>query len=824
MRGKKIATIATALIVCAGTMGYIPVESFDIRELTTNSVLEPGQIEVNSINFPDENFRNYILAEIDTNDNGIINYENVKQIDVSSKKISDLSGIEIFVNLENLICSSNQLTELNLKNNTNLKKLDCTSNQLETLNINNNTNLIYLNCSNNKLTNINIDNNTKLAELNCSKNLFESIDLSGNTTLKSLNISSCSKLLNINLNGCTKLNTFRCTENSILTDIDISDCSKLQDVTCNYNYKLNNIYVTNCTSLSKLECANNRLSFLDLEGCNALEEIDCHCNQIKELDLTKKVNLTSLLCSNNNISNLNLSNNTMLRRLSVTGNQITSLDLSNTKVASLPIFSALSDYNYNIRLNGREFHLSSLPGNFDVTKATNWKNATVEGNIITVEYPGRVVTYDYDIGIAKKATFKLTPVEWSLVMEKEDDEVFVDEYNFPDENFRRCVSLAADKNQDCILSVSEISALEELVVSGEGIKDTTGIEYFTNLIDFDCGENRENTKLDVSKNTKLKFLNCDYNNLTKLDVSQNTELLYLNCMFNELTELDISNNTKLQILTCLSNDIKTLNLGGCPKLRELDCDNNPINFLDLSANHSLEVISCLMTQLEYLNLSQCPNIKKVQGWPDKIRFGINSDILTISPKEIECEVELIDGKFDISNIKDLKVETIEKLQNCTINENIITITDETKPIIINYKDGGNNIHIITLIPTTAIYIPDEEKPTTETTITTTITATTTTTTTTTTTAHIPDDNLPEEPTTETTTAVSLILLPTLLGDANCDESLTIADAAAIFQSIGNYDKYALSEQGAVNADIYEPGSGITPLDAITIMQIEAGIL
>ncbi|MBQ3138001.1 MAG: leucine-rich repeat domain-containing protein [Ruminococcus sp.] len=68
------------------------------------------------------------------------------------------------------------------------------------------------------------------------------------------------------------------------------------------------------------------------------------------------------------------------------------------------------------------------------------------------------------------------------------------------------------------------------------------------------------------------------------------------------------------------------------------------------------------------------------------------------------------------------------------------------------------------------------------------------------------------------------LKPTLLGDANCDEIVSLADAAAIFQSIGNYDKYALSEQGAVNADIYEPGSGITPLDAITIMQIEAGIL
>lgn len=90
---------------------------------------------------------------------------------------------------------------------------------------------------------------------------------------------------------------------------------------------------------------------------------------------------------------------------------------------------------------------------------------------------------------------------------------------------------------------------------------------------------------------------------------------------------------------------------------------------------------------------------------------------------------------------------------------------------------------------------------------------------------------PTEPTTPPTTeptAPPTTEPPTendvLYGDANCDKVVSIADATAILQSIGNPDKYALSEEGAVNADIADTGNGITVDDAITIMQIDAGLI
>ncbi len=59
------------------------------------------------------------------------------------------------------------------------------------------------------------------------------------------------------------------------------------------------------------------------------------------------------------------------------------------------------------------------------------------------------------------------------------------------------------------------------------------------------------------------------------------------------------------------------------------------------------------------------------------------------------------------------------------------------------------------------------------------------------------------------------------GDANHDKVMTIADAAAIFQSLANPDKYQLSEQGKFNAD--SKGDGLTVDDAVRIQKKLAGI-
>lgn len=64
----------------------------------------------------------------------------------------------------------------------------------------------------------------------------------------------------------------------------------------------------------------------------------------------------------------------------------------------------------------------------------------------------------------------------------------------------------------------------------------------------------------------------------------------------------------------------------------------------------------------------------------------------------------------------------------------------------------------------------------------------------------------------------------LVGDANCDGKVTIADSTAILQALGNQDKYGLSKQGALNADCCNVGDGVKTSDALAIQKIDAKII
>lgn len=79
----------------------------------------------------------------------------------------------------------------------------------------------------------------------------------------------------------------------------------------------------------------------------------------------------------------------------------------------------------------------------------------------------------------------------------------------------------------------------------------------------------------------------------------------------------------------------------------------------------------------------------------------------------------------------------------------------------------------------------------------------------------------------TTVPVTTGVIPSdtaIPGDANCDGVVEIADATLILQHIGNGDKYKLSAEGAVNADCYNPGSGITALDALAVQKLDAKVI
>lgn len=62
------------------------------------------------------------------------------------------------------------------------------------------------------------------------------------------------------------------------------------------------------------------------------------------------------------------------------------------------------------------------------------------------------------------------------------------------------------------------------------------------------------------------------------------------------------------------------------------------------------------------------------------------------------------------------------------------------------------------------------------------------------------------------------------GDANNDGEITVADAAAILQYLGNVEAFPLSDEGKANADVNRPNDGITATDALMIMRYASKII
>ena len=59
------------------------------------------------------------------------------------------------------------------------------------------------------------------------------------------------------------------------------------------------------------------------------------------------------------------------------------------------------------------------------------------------------------------------------------------------------------------------------------------------------------------------------------------------------------------------------------------------------------------------------------------------------------------------------------------------------------------------------------------------------------------------------------------GDADESGKVDINDAVLIMQSIANPDKYQLTEQGKLNADVVDNGKGVTNSDALAIQYVES---
>ncbi|WP_109851266.1 immunoglobulin-like domain-containing protein [Aquimarina sp. AU58] len=153
----------------------------------------------------DANFENYLethdadgnvvaLGDATSMGNGIANdnqvatlkIASVVTLNIASQNIADLTGIEDFTALESLNCDYNDLTSLDLSNNTSLKVLDAAENEFTSIDVTGYLSLEEVNLRSNSITNLLVDNNPNLKKLKVGKNALTTLDVTACTQLEEL--------------------------------------------------------------------------------------------------------------------------------------------------------------------------------------------------------------------------------------------------------------------------------------------------------------------------------------------------------------------------------------------------------------------------------------------------------------------------------------------------------------------------------------------------------------------------------------------------------------------------------------------------------------
>lgn len=415
------------------------------------SFVDPGLSNcTNIVNIPDANFKAALLdhgvgitnpniSVIDTDGDGEICINEAQAytgyIFVDNKGISDLTGIEAFVNIPILACNDNNLTTIDISQNTAIKELVCGGNAtFTTLDVSQNLALERIFCVNSGLTTLDVSNNSELNLLNLIGSNLTSLDLSNNPQLNSVLLTN---------NNLTSLNVAN-GNNGSWTQMGATGNPNLSciehdtgfDPTTNINWQKDasatwsdNCATSTCTTFVNIPDANFKAILVgdpsintdgdneictteaqaytgsifvvfqgisDLTGIEAftnITELSCDENQLTSLDISANTALTTLSCSLNQLTSLDVSNNTLLTQINCGGNQLTSLDVSNNTALVGLFCSANQISGLDISANTNLEQLNCVDNQLTSLNVANTNNgnmtlmaATMNANLSCVQH------------------------------------------------------------------------------------------------------------------------------------------------------------------------------------------------------------------------------------------------------------------------------------------------------------------------------------------------------------------------------------------------------------------------------------------------------
>ena len=472
-RFSKRTRLVSALLTLAMVFTFLPFSAFAATD-------RYGPVYITDANVPDKTFREYLLKQFDKDGNGVLTPAEryaVTEIDVNSKNITSLKGIEFFPNLKKLNCGHNRLTSLDVSKNTVLQELVCWENQLTSLDASQNTALQELECFENQLTSLDVSQNPALQKLSCWDNRLTSLDVSKNTELTYL----------------------KCSYNR-MTELDVSKNTELTYLDCSYN-RLTELDVSQNTKLTELYFVSNQLTSLQADNCTKLTELYTGSNKYK-VEVYKKTRILdpSILPGNFDISRVrNLKGATQ------------------NADGTLTVQEGVGKVTYEYRCVGEIYK----PFILNVTKVDD-PNAGIVPPVTPPSGGGDSIAIDAS---------NFPDPDFRTYVKAEFDK---DNNNSLNDTERKTVTVinVKDKLMETLEGIEFFPNLKELDCSINQLS-RLDVSQNTALEKLDCSTNQL-ASLNLSKNAKLKYLYCQQNELTSLDVSQ-TAVTELRASNNRIT-------------------------------------------------------------------------------------------------------------------------------------------------------------------------------------------------------------------------------------------------------------------------------------------------
>lgn len=369
---RKRAMAFTMAALCAGmpAVSALPVHAQTEEKAIISENKEPvklsnvraaaAPVAVNEANFPDEVFRRYVSTVCDSNEDGILSEAEADSItkisctgeyNSSYDGVTDFTGITYFKNLETLLVSHQEITELDISKFPKLKKLSVYGCQdITALDVSHNPLLEELSANLTKITDINLRNNSQLTyfSIGCSDSNVtgtkvgpSSLDISCNPKLKSLTIDYCAGMTELDLTHNPEL-LYIDVRSGDFSSLDLSNCPKLQRLSLFNCEQLADIDFRYCPELISLRLQTDCIPSADFSKNNKLTELCWYSYNYDTFSFPHDT-LEDLTLRGGNVHNIihhqkiDISNLTNLQDLYLGNMGIDELDLS--KCAALKSFS-----------------------------------------------------------------------------------------------------------------------------------------------------------------------------------------------------------------------------------------------------------------------------------------------------------------------------------------------------------------------------------------------------------------------------------------------------------------------------------------------------